>query len=89
MVFLSWIRPVKQILAVHQRRNFHGLSEKNIAACQRYLLFCCIITAILDWYNPYMAFFEHIVPLRIMLYVSVILLALLRKRERPGMLRDR
>lgn len=51
--------------------------------------FACIITAILDWYNPYMAFFEHIVPLRIMLYVSVILLALLRKRERPGMLRDR
>ena len=51
--------------------------------------FCCIITAILDWYNPYMAFSEQIVPLRIMLYVSVILLALLRKRERPGMLRDR
>lgn len=51
--------------------------------------FACIITAILDWYNSYMAFFEHIVPLRIMLYVSVILLALLRKRERPGMLRDR
>ena len=51
--------------------------------------FACIITAILDWYNPYMAFFEHIVPLRIMLYVSVILRALLRKRERPGMLRDR
>lgn len=51
--------------------------------------FACIITAILDWYNPYMAFFEHIAPLRIMLYVSVILLALLRKRERPGMLRDR
>ena len=51
--------------------------------------FCCIITAILDWYNPYMAFSEHIVPLRIMLYVSVILLALLRKREHPGMLRDR
>ena len=44
--------------------------------------FACIITAILDWYNPYMAFFfEHIVPLRIMLYVSVILLALLRKRS--------
>ena len=51
--------------------------------------FACIITAILDWYNPYMAISEHIVPLRIMLYVSVILLALLRKRERPGMLRDR
>lgn len=31
--------------------------------------FACIIIAILDWYNPYMAFFEHIVPLRIMLYV--------------------
>ena len=29
--------------------------------------FACIITAILDWYNPYMAFFEHIGPLRIML----------------------
>lgn len=45
--------------------------------------FACIIAAVLDWYNPYMAFGEHIFPLRIALYGSVILLALTGKREHP------
>lgn len=39
--------------------------------------FVCIITKILDWYNPYMDFSGHVWFMQIGLYVSVIALALM------------
>lgn len=80
---------VKQILAVHQRRNFHGLSEKNsLLHVSAICCFACIITAILDWYNPYMAFSNILSHADHAVRVGH-LAGTLRKRERPGMLRDR
>ncbi len=39
----------------------------------------CITAKILDWYNPYMDFTGHIGWVQILLYLSVLILALSRK----------
>lgn len=41
--------------------------------------FVCIITKILDWYNPYMDFSGHVWYIQICLYITVIILALMTK----------
>ena len=49
--------------------------------------FVCIITKILDWYNPYMNFSGHVWVAQICLYITVIVLALMarygNKTHRP------
>lgn len=40
--------------------------------------FVCVITRVLDWYNPYMDFLGRVGYLQDLLYVAVILLAVTR-----------
>lgn len=51
--------------------------------------FVCIITKILDWYNPYMDFSGHVWYIQSCLYVAVILLALTTKYNRPAQAKSR
>lgn len=46
--------------------------------------FACIITKVLDWYNPYMDFSGHIWYVQICLYAAVITLALLNQGGNQG-----
>lgn len=43
--------------------------------------FVCIIAKVLDWYNPYMDFSNHILFIQVLLYVVIIILAYTRKEE--------
>lgn len=51
--------------------------------------FVCIITKILDWYNPYMDFSGHVWYIQICLYVTVIILALMAKYNRFSQIKNR
>lgn len=46
--------------------------------------FVCIITKILDWYNPYMDFSGHTWYIQICLYGSVVTMALITKYGNPA-----
>lgn len=55
--------------------------------CQRWIIhlcmicsFICIITKVLDWYNPYMDFGGHTVFAEILLYVGVFLLEIIKNK---------
>lgn len=51
--------------------------------------FVCIITKILDWYNPYMDFSGHIWAVQICLYMTVIILALITKYNRYSRVKNK
>ena len=44
--------------------------------------FVCIAAKALDWYNPYMDFTGHIWIMQMTLYVTVILLAFMKKPQK-------
>ena len=51
--------------------------------------FVCIITKILDWYNPYMDFAGHVWYIQSCLYVTVIVLALMTKYNHSSQMKNK
>lgn len=55
--------------------------------CSRWIIhicmicsFICIITKVLDWYNPYMDFGGHVILAEGLLYVGVFLLEIIKNK---------
>lgn len=58
-------------------RRLRGFLTNVSVVCS----FVCIIVKTLDWYNPYMDFSGRAFFVQLLLYVSVLLLAFIRKKE--------
>lgn len=59
---------------------FRGLLLHICVVCS----FVCIIAKILDWYNPFMDFSEHMTYIQIMLYLAVLIRAFTKSKRKES-----
>lgn len=59
---------------------FRGLLLHICVVCS----FVCIIAKILDWYNPFMDFSEHMTYIQIMLYLAVLIRTFTKSKRKES-----